>query len=111
MQYAPSDLPPVHPPDERGTPRVVPTQAAKDAWVPPVAPIPFGFKPQHKRSKKPLPEEEEAHVFTERSGDERRKYCRRLYSTPILYDIRVVNDRRKKNQRKSDITTSVDEIV
>ncbi len=111
MQYAPSDLPPAHPVDERGTPRVVPTQAAKDTGVPPVAPIPFDFKPQQKRRKKLLQEEAEMHAFTERSGDERRKYCRRLYDMPILYDIRVVIDRRKKNQRKSDITTSVDEIV
>ncbi len=112
MRYVPSDLPPPHPTDERGTPRVVRIQAAKDGGVPPVVPIAFNFKPQEKRRKKSLPEEEEeTHVFMERSEEERRKYCRRLHSTPILYDIRVVNDRRKKNQRKGDVTTSVDEIV
>ena len=112
MQYVLSDLPPAHPTEEPGTPRVVRAQAAKDGGVPPVVPMVFNFKPQEKRRKKALPEDEaESHVFRERNEEERRKYCRRLHNTPILYDIRVVNDRRRKNQRKDDITTSVDEIV
>lgn len=109
MQYVPRDLPPPHPPDERGTQRVVPMQAAKDVISPPIAPIAFNFKPQEKRRRAPAVAT--AHVFKERGEEERRKYCRRLHNTAILYDLRVVIDRRKRNQRKSDLTTSVDEIV
>lgn len=110
MQYVPLDLPPSHPPDERGTQRVVPAQVAKDATASPVAPIAFNFKPQEKRHRAPAAAAE-AHAFRERSEGERRKYCRRLHNTPVLYDIRVMIDRRKRNQRKTDLTTSIDEIV
>ncbi|MBY0577438.1 MAG: hypothetical protein K2P57_00160 [Burkholderiales bacterium] len=66
---------------------------------------PFGFKPLEKHPEKP------EQVFQERSDEERRKYCRRLQNIPVLYELRMENDRRRKNQRKGDITTAIDEMA
>ena len=110
MQYVPADLPPAHAPDEQDIGQVVRTQAAKDPLVPPVSPASFNFKPPARRQRAPA-SSDEPHLFQERSLEERRKYCRRLHAVPVLYDIRAINDRRRKNQRKSDLTTAIDEIV
>lgn len=111
MQFVPSDLPPPSLPDETGIKRVVPIQPAKEEAARPAQPISFDFKPKEKRRPAPSSPAEAQHAFHERNQEERRKYCRRLHATSVLYDVRVANDRRRKNQRMSDITTAVDEVV
>ncbi len=77
------------------------------------SPVVSDFKPVEK-PRSPLPasaEREPERVFRERTGEERRKYCRRLQNLPVLYDLRATADRRRKNQRKSDITTAIDELA
>lgn len=87
-----------------------PSKPAADAH----APFALEFKPPEK-SRPPVArapaEQRTEQVFQERSQEERRKYCRRLQNVPVLYDLRVGADRRRKNQRKSDITTAIDEKV
>ncbi|TSA50239.1 MAG: hypothetical protein D4R48_01895 [Nitrosomonadales bacterium] len=45
---------------------------------------------------------------TAQEGD-RRKQCRRLLHEPVLEDLRAHLDRRRHNQRKTDLATHVDE--
>ncbi len=113
MQYVPSDLPPPHQPEQRGISRVVPVQPTKEETAQPIAPFVFDFKPQQVRRPSPkIPvQEQQEPVFRERNQGERRRYCRRLQNNPFLYEVRLMNDRRRKNQRRDDITTAVDEIV
>lgn len=43
---------------------------------------------------------------------ERRRMCRRIYqSPPPLQELRAGPDRRRHNQRRSDLTTAVDEKI
>lgn len=42
---------------------------------------------------------------------DRRKVCRRLFQEPVLEELRSGIDRRRHNQRKTDITTAVDEKI
>ena len=110
---------PVNPPppqqkwDEPEVKSIVPAQPLKEETAQPVAPFVFDFKPQQERRPSPkMPaEEQQKPVFHERSREERRRYCRRLQNNPFLYEVRMVNDRRRKNQRRDDITTAVDEIA
>lgn len=45
-----------------------------------------------------------------RSGEDRRKICRRLdKKTPALMDTRAAVDRRHRNRRQGDIKTNVEE--
>ena len=113
MQYVPSDLPPPHQPEQRGISRVVPVQPTKEEPPHPIVPISFDFKPQQvpRPSPKTPVEEQREPVFHERNQEERRRYCRRLQNSPFLYEVRMANDRRRKNQRRDDITTAVDEIA
>ncbi len=110
---------PVNPPpprqkrDEPEVKNIVPAQSLKEETAQPIAPFVFDFKPQQARRPPPKTpvEEQREPVFHERNREERRRYCRRLQNSPFLYEVRMANDRRKKNQRKDDITTAVDEIV
>ena len=43
--------------------------------------------------------------------NERRKLCRRVNDAPILQELRSGRDRRRRNQRRDDITTAIDEKV
>jgi len=45
----------------------------------------------------------------QRSNEERRKYSRRASQQPVLIDLRPGGDRRRRNQRITDVTTSIDE--
>ncbi len=113
MQYVPSDLPSPHQPEQRGISRVVPVQPAKEETAQPLTPFVFDFKPRQvprPSPRMPLKEQHEP-VFYVRSAEERRRYCRRLQNTPFLYEVRMVNDRRRRNQRRDDITTAIDEIA
>lgn len=42
---------------------------------------------------------------------ERRVYCRRIRSLSCLQELRAGADRRRRNQRKNDLTTAIDEKV
>ncbi len=108
MQFVPVNSPPIKTGEEHEVKRVYAPKPAEAASEAP-ATIPFNFKPV----RKPVPRNpvQQEQVFHERSEDERRKYCRRLQSTPVLYDLRSGTDRRRKNQRKSDVTTAIDEVV
>ena len=40
---------------------------------------------------------------------ERRKVCRRIQHEPVLEELRSGIDRRRRNQRRNDLTTAIDE--
>lgn len=67
--------------------------------------------PARPRAQAPSEKPQTEQAFRDRVGEERRKYCRRLQNRPVLYELRVTEERRKRNQRKDDITTSIDEKV
>lgn len=48
---------------------------------------------------------------TEELEKERRRLCRRIYHDPPLQELRSGLDRRHRNQRRSDLTTAVDEKI
>lgn len=58
--------------------------------------------PAVKRRRIPRADPEEA---------ERRTYCRRIRNEPVLQELRAGVDRRRRNQRKNDLTTAVDEKI
>lgn len=43
------------------------------------------------------------------AANDRRKFCRRLQDAPVLQELRSGIDRRRRNQRKDDIITAIDE--
>jgi hypothetical protein len=45
------------------------------------------------------------------ADQDRRKYCRRIRHEPVLEELRSGHDRRHRNQRRSDITTAIDETI
>lgn len=42
---------------------------------------------------------------------DRRKMCRRIVHESVLQELRSGSDRRRRNQRSTDITTAVDEKI
>lgn len=42
------------------------------------------------------------------AGD-RRRLCRRLRDVPVLLELRSGKDRRRRNQRRGDLATAIDE--
>lgn len=42
---------------------------------------------------------------------ERRKMCRRIQHEPVLEELRSGIDRRRRNQRRNDLTTAIDERI
>lgn len=42
---------------------------------------------------------------------ERRKLCRRIHATAVLEELRSGQDRRRRNQRRDDFTTAIDEKI
>ena len=42
---------------------------------------------------------------------ERRVLTRRIRNTPVLTELRSGRERRRRNQRKSDLTTAIDEKI
>lgn len=52
----------------------------------------------------------EPRVFASLEND-RRRVCRRLQHEPVLQELRSGLDRRRRNQRRSDLTTAVDENI
>lgn len=114
MQVVPVNSPP--PQQKRDEPEVkgiVPAQPLKEEATQPLAPLVFDFKPRQAPRPSPKMQIKEQHepVFHERSTEERRRYCRRLQNNLFLYEVRMVNDRRRRNQRRDDITTAIDEIA
>lgn len=107
MQYVPS-LPPI------GTP--TPDSGAVKA-VAHVAAIP-GITEQTATAYRPLTNPAPLPAISRRwvprptmDETERRTYCRRIHDAPVLEELRSGMDRRRHNQRKSDLTTAIDEIV
>ena len=107
MQYVQS-LPPVYTPtsptDTVAEPEAVPA-------VRPVAPQPSttlvrryldARLPALEQRWTPRPVEVES---------ERRKVCRRIHQEAVLEELRAGTDRRRPNQRSSDLTTAVDEKI
>lgn len=113
MQYVPSLTPPVTAPETgpevkalAGVQRAKPVQ---ERTLPPLVVQP------HARHVAP-PEvagKEEAAGKEEKRHDphvhgERRLYCRRLERLPMLVELRSEIDRRRRNQRASDIAEHID---
>ncbi|NNM81687.1 MAG: hypothetical protein HKL98_03650 [Burkholderiales bacterium] len=71
---------------------------------------PKALPPAQKQLPKP-PEQLEPKEYVLRTGEDRRKVCRRIQNQSMPYDLRGKGDRRKKKQRTNDITTSIDEIA
>lgn len=42
---------------------------------------------------------------------ERRTLTRRIKSKPVLHELRTGHERRRRNQRKNDLTTAIDEKI
>jgi hypothetical protein len=107
MQYVQS-LPPVYTPEATND-----TVAAAEA-VPAVRPVtpqnPTTIPRQRLDTRLPALEQSWAPRPTAVEG-ERRKVCRRLQHDAVLNELRSGVDRRRRNQRRNDLTTAVDEKI
>lgn len=106
MRYAPS-LPPLVEVPESGT-----LKQAQHAQ--PVRPVRERLFPAHVAEHYPHRESAEvppalAETEEKRNGKERRQYCRRIASAEPLLETRSEFERRKRNRRRGDLATSVDE--
>jgi hypothetical protein len=52
-----------------------------------------------------LPYAVESHEFADRTIEDRRKLCRRLYQEPVMLDTRTGKERRKDGRRQEDTPT------
>lgn len=107
MQYVQS-LPPVYTPaGPSGT--VVAAQAVPG--VEPVSPRTTSETPVRLDTQRPALEQAwEPRIYASVEND-RRRVCRRIQHHPVLKELRSGIDRRRHNQRRSDLTTAVDENI
>ena len=107
MQYVPS-LPAPRPPDaDFGTVR--PTNAI--VAVHPVSPRPNAALTRAYRELPLPPAKERRTSRPETVAGDRRRFCRRIYTMPVLEELRSGRDRRRRNQRRGDLITAVDEKI
>lgn len=108
MQYVQS-LPPVYTPTSP-TGTVIEAQA-----VPAVEPV----QPRQP-NERPVPRLDTQRPALEQAWEprilatvdnDRRKVCRRIVHQSVLQELRSGSDRRRRNQRSSDLTTAVDEKI
>ena len=64
--------------------------------------------PPHESAEEPAAAPE---TGEKREGEERRQYCRRIVPAEPLLETRSEFERRKRNRRRGDLATSVDEEV
>jgi hypothetical protein len=107
MQYVQS-LPPIYTPTgPTGT--VVEAQAVPA--VEPVTPRNMAQIPMRLDTERPALEQAwEPRIFASLDND-RRRVCRRIQHNAVMQELRSGVDRRRHNQRSSDLTTSVDENI
>lgn len=108
MQYVQS-LPPIYTPT---SPSGTVTELTAVPAVEPVAPRQAAEGPiPHLDTERPALEQAwEPRIFASPEND-RRHVCRRLQHEPVLQELRSGLDRRRRNQRRSDLTTAVDEKI
>jgi hypothetical protein len=107
MQYVQS-LPPVYTPTSP-TGTVMESEAVKA--VSPVTPQASPEVPLQSLDT-PVPELEQRRVPRPMTVEtERRKVCRRIQREPVLEELRSGIDRRRRNQRRDDVTTAIDEKI
>ncbi len=106
MRYVQSLPPPVEPVPDSGTVRAIApahaTPRVRERSLPPLVYRPQAAPPQLpaiNRRARPLAE----------PGSDRRTRCRRLRNEPVLLELRSGINRRRRNQRRSDLTTVIDE--
>lgn len=110
MRYVPSLPPPITAPEEtgevHGLTAVRPAKPVQQRTLVPL--VKQRFAPRE--SSAPVGQAVPANRKTDqRSNEERRKYRRRVSQQPMLLDLRPGGDRRRHNQRITDIATSIDE--
>ena len=86
-----TEIKPVNPTPERTPPSIVLRQFTQSEHQPPLL-----IKPLERRNA-------ETHL------GERRTFCRRIKTQPLLKELRSKVDRRHRKQRKTDITEHIDE--
>ncbi|HEU0233578.1 MAG TPA: hypothetical protein VFQ94_00400 [Gallionella sp.] len=107
MQYVPSLPPPVTAPETgpevkalAGIKRAKPVQART---LPPLV-----VQPHARREATPDAAGKEEKRHNPHVYGERRIYCRRIERLPMLVELRSEIDRRRRNQRASDIAEHID---
>ncbi len=109
MRYAPS-LPPLPEVSESGALKELqhaqPARPVKERLFP--AHIVEHYPPRETAGEAPAAVQE---TEEKRKGEERRQYCRRTLSVEPLLETRSDIERRKRNRRRGDLATSVDEEV
>lgn len=106
MKYTPSIPPIVEAPDNsalREIQRAQAIRAVRERTFP--AQKTRHYMPLESNSEQPFKSEN----GEQRLGQEQRDYCRRITPADPLLETRSGVERRKRNRRSDDITTSVDE--
>lgn len=105
MRYVQSLPPIVEPVADSDAPRAV-------AHTAPVGPVserslpPLVFRPHTQQQATPALQRQ---VVPHAADNDRRKFCRRVRSDPVLLELRSGQDRRRRNQRRDDLTTAIDD--
>lgn len=106
MRYVQS-LPPVYTPTSPASTvaeaRAVPGVRPVEPQRPPETPL------QRLDTRLPALEQRWEHRPATSIESDRRKLCRRIQHETVLEELRSGVDRRRHNQRKTDLTTAVDE--
>lgn len=103
MQFPLAPIPPVTAPEMplqvEGTSPIQPVHTATERNLPPVLRRHYERAPQDMRLF--LPEDE-------RSGQDRRRMCRRVTHQPVTLDTRTGQDRRQQSRREGETPASIE---
>lgn len=107
MRYIPSLPPPFTVSTDRWgtkpTARVGAVKRVQERTLPPLV-----FQQRRHAQPESLPESSAASLHAQPVLEDRRTCCRRVMHLPVLEEFRSGVDRRRRNQRKGDITEHVD---
>jgi len=109
MQFVPSLPPPIRVPEESGEiNKLAEVKKVKDVLEQPVAMPTIKLHAGHEPSSSELAEtSEQRHEEGEQA--ERRIFCRRIGRQTLLAELRSAADRRRRKQRKNDLSEHIDE--
>lgn len=105
MRYVQSLPPIVEPaPDSgatRGIAHTAPVRPVSERSLPPLV-----FRQHTQQQATPALNRQ---VVPHSADNDRRKFCRRIRNDPVLLELRSGQDRRRRNQRRGDLTTAIDD--
>lgn len=110
MQFVPSLPPPIRVPEESGEiNRLAEVNKVKDVLEQPVATPTIKQHVQHEPPPDLVETSEKRNAESELA--ERRTFCRRIGHQTLLAELRSEADRRRRKQRKNDLSEHIDEEV